>query len=103
MISMYKGLISSLFLTLFLGAFVHAGQKGLVDAARSQIGKTLIYDGSYQSMKYPNGDVSFERGVCTDVVIRALRASSHDIDLQKVVHLDMKSNFSLLFVMKSKT
>ena len=34
-----------------------------------------------------------EKGVCTDVVIRALRKGG-GIDLQKVVHEDMKSNFS---------
>ena len=38
-------------------------------------------------MDYPGGDV-FQRGVCTDVVIRALRAI--DIDLQKETHEDIK-------------
>ncbi len=33
------------------------------------------------------------KGVCTDVVIRAYRKLG--IDLQKEVHLDMKANFSL--------
>ena len=40
-------------------------------------------------MRYPNGDVPLESGVCTDVVIRALR-SSHNMDLQKLVHEDMQ-------------
>ncbi len=34
------------------------------------------------------------KGVCTDVVIRAYRTGL-DIDLQKEVHLDMRSNFKL--------
>ncbi len=41
-----------------------------VEAARSQIGRTLIYDPSYRSIDYPNGDVPADRGVCTDVIIQ---------------------------------
>lgn len=40
----------------------------------------------------PGGDVPMERGVCCDVVIRALRI--HGVDLQKLVHEDMKANFA---------
>ena len=65
----------------------------LVDAATAQVGKTLTYDPAYVSLKYPNGDVPIEKGVCSDVVIRAYRAQG--IDLQKLVHEDMKKNFSL--------
>ena len=61
-------------------------------AARQQIGVTTSYDPAYVSLKYPNGDIPKERGVCTDVVIRALRGL--DFDLQKLVHEDMKKNFS---------
>jgi len=50
------------------------------------------YDGRYFTMDYPNGDVPADRGVCTDVVIRAYRNLS--IDLQKEVHEDMKANFN---------
>ncbi len=64
----------------------------LVEAARKQIGVTTIYDGSYVALKYPGGDVPLERGVCTDVVIRAMREMG--VDLQKLVHIDMKKNFS---------
>jgi uncharacterized protein YijF (DUF1287 family) len=66
----------------------------LVSAARSQIGTTLLYDGSYRTLSYPNGDVSAERGVCSDVVIRALRVS-HSFDLQQQLHEDMSRHFSL--------
>ncbi|AWH89581.1 DUF1287 domain-containing protein [Limnobaculum parvum] len=49
---------------------------------------------TYASLPYPDGDgdVDIERGVCSDVVIRALHQQGGD--LQKLVHLDMKANFS---------
>ena len=65
----------------------------IITAAQSQIGKTIMYDPAYVKLTYPNGDIPIERGVCTDVVIRALRKSLK-FDLQKNVHIDMKSNFS---------
>ena len=65
----------------------------IVRAARSQIGKTTSYDPSYVGLSYPGGDVPLEKGVCTDVVIRALRGAVN-LDLQKLVHEDMKVEFS---------
>lgn len=62
-----------------------------VKDARSQIGQTLTYDPAYTRLSYPMGDVPIQKGVCTDVVIRALR--KQNIDLQKVIHEDMKRNF----------
>lgn len=59
----------------------------LVGAARGQVGVTVIYDGSYTRLPYPGGDVPRERGVCTDVIVRAYRALG--IDLQVLVHEDM--------------
>jgi uncharacterized protein YijF (DUF1287 family) len=64
-----------------------------VAAARRQIGQTLHYDPSYQHIGYPNGDVPRDRGVCTDVVIRALRRA-YAYDLQRRVHEDMRQNFA---------
>lgn len=52
----------------------------------------VVYDPSYFSIDYPNGDVPSGKGVCTDVVIRAYRKVG--IDLQQKVHEDMKANFS---------
>lgn len=66
--------------------------KAIVAAAREQIGVTTRYVADYVSLDYPNGDVPIETGVCTDVVIRALRKTGHD--LQKLVHEDMRENFS---------
>ena len=51
----------------------------LVDASRTQIGVTLSYDPSYVRLDYPGGDVPLERGVCTDVLIRAYRAIGVDL------------------------
>lgn len=64
----------------------------LIGAAESQIGRTVHYDGSYVRLAYPNGDVPIARGVCTDVIIRAYR-DAFEIDLQKLVHEDMKRAF----------
>jgi uncharacterized protein YijF (DUF1287 family) len=65
----------------------------LVEAARKQIGVTVTYDPAYVGLAYPNGDVRGDRGVCTDVLVRALR-NAHGLDLQKAVHEDMKAHFS---------
>jgi len=64
----------------------------LVNAARMQIGKTVRYDPRYQSIQYPNGDLPVDRGVCTDVVVRAFRAGL-GLDLQMLIHEDMKRDF----------
>ena len=79
--------------SLLLHAQENLQGPALVRAARSQIGITLRYDGSYKALKYPNGDVPIETGVCSDVVIRAFR-SGLKLDLQKLLHEDMKANFS---------
>lgn len=63
----------------------------IVKAAKAQIGKTRLYDPAYVSLSYPKGDVPLDRGVCSDVVIRALRGSGQD--LQQLVHEDMRQNF----------
>jgi uncharacterized protein YijF (DUF1287 family) len=72
-------------LILFLPGIAHA--ECLIDAARQQIGVTHIYDGSYARIPYPGGDVPLDRGVCTDVLIRAYRKCGSD--LQALVHEDM--------------
>lgn len=59
----------------------------LVTAARSQVGVTLYYNPAYEKLAYPGGDVPLERGVCTDVVVRAYRKLG--VDLQQLVHQDM--------------
>ena len=61
----------------------------IVQAARAQ--ESDVYDPSYQSIGYPGGDVAAGRGACTDVIVRAFRGAN--IDLQKLVHEDMKRDF----------
>jgi len=61
-------------------------------AARAQIGRTVQYDPAYVTLDYPGGDVPLDRGVCSDVAVRAFRALG--IDLQKELHEDMKQAWS---------
>jgi uncharacterized protein len=67
--------------------------EALVVAAREQVGVTLSYDPAYRRLSYPGGDVPLSTGVCTDVLIRALRRQG--LDLQEAVHRDMRANFNL--------
>lgn len=64
----------------------------LISAARQQIGVTLSYDPVYRQLAYPGGDVPLATGVCTDVLIRALRVQG--LDLQQAVHEDMRGHFA---------
>lgn len=81
-------------LILFHSVSLFAGVAGqdLVNAAKAQIGVTRYYDSRYHKLAYPGGDLPMDRGVCTDVVIRAYR--KFGIDLQVLVHQDMKSAWS---------
>lgn len=63
-----------------------------VEAAKERLTHTVRYDPAYVVLEYPGGDVPADTGVCTDEVIRAYRALG--IDLQKLVHEDMKGAFS---------
>lgn len=63
----------------------------LVNAAFERTKHFVLYNGAYRSIKYPNGDVPDNIGVCTDVVIRSYRTIG--VDLQKLVHEDMLENF----------
>jgi len=64
----------------------------LADSAFTLVKQKVQYDPAYVQIAYPNGDVPANKGVCTDVVIRAYRKLG--IDLQKEVHEDMKANFN---------
>jgi uncharacterized protein YijF (DUF1287 family) len=63
----------------------------LSDAALTLTQQNVTYDPTYFVIDYPNGDVPSNKGVCTDVVIRAYRQLS--IDLQKQVHEDIRAHF----------
>jgi len=96
--------MKSIYLFLFIFSFLTNESKAqlqtankpfankLSDAAIAIIDPNLIYDPSYFGIKYPNGDIPKNKGVCTDVIIRAYRKLG--VDLQKEVHEDMKSHFS---------
>ena len=71
---------------------IHIGDsiKTVINHAKWQATQQVTYDPAYVVLKYPNGDVPANKGVCTDVIIRAFRAIN--IDLQKLVHEDIKAN-----------
>ena len=85
-----------LFLSIFLFLLLPINQQSfslkLSNAALELTKDKVTYDPSYVKLKYPNGDVEKNKGVCTDVIIRAYRKLG--IDLQKEVHEDLKANFS---------
>ena len=63
----------------------------VLEGAYRQVGVTVHYDGAYRVIPFPGGDVPRERGVCTDVIVRAYRHAG--IDLQDLVHRDMAGAF----------
>lgn len=65
----------------------------LLAAAHAQVGETVAYDPAYVAIAYPGGDVPRDRGVCTDVIVRAYR-DAFGVDLQQLVHDDMRKNFA---------
>jgi uncharacterized protein YijF (DUF1287 family) len=75
--------------------YAHNSNEEVIDlatAANSLTKDEVTYDPTYFSIPYPMGDIPKDRGVCTDVVIRAYRKLG--IDLQELVHKDMVKNFS---------
>lgn len=70
---------------------VPAKAKAVVDAARERTRLGERYDPSYFTIGFPGGDVPNDRGVCSDVVVRAYRAIG--LDLQVLVHDDMSRAF----------
>lgn len=80
-----------LFALLFF-QFSFSQENKLSLAALELTKEKVVYDPSYFSISYPNGEIPKGKGVCTDVIIRAYRKIG--VDLQKEVHEDMKTNFS---------
>jgi uncharacterized protein len=83
---------SVVLLSLLFATAAAAGNADIAIAAQAQINVTVRYDPAYRKLAYPDGDVPKERGVCTDVVVRALRVA-RAMDLQKLVHEDIKANW----------
>jgi uncharacterized protein YijF (DUF1287 family) len=65
-------------------------QELVANHAGKQTTLNTIYDGSWVNIGYPGGDPGYQQGVCTDVIVRALRCI--DIDLQELIHNDLKAN-----------
>ena len=82
-------------IVFFLSNYVVVGQtsfsKRLSDAALELTRQKVTYDPAYFKIDYPSGDIPANKGVCTDVIIRAYRKLG--IDLQKEVHEDIIANF----------
>ncbi|PID45214.1 MAG: DUF1287 domain-containing protein [Proteobacteria bacterium] len=81
-------LLSGLFNTASANPYL---AQALVAAADERTRHSVTYDGSYQKIGFPWGDVADNIGVCSDVVIRAYRKLG--IDLQHLVNHDMTRNF----------
>ena len=83
-------------LALLAAPSVHAGAEPgklalVLQGAHEQVGVTRFYDGSYRRIAFPGGDVPRERGVCSDVVVRAFRNAG--VDLQLLINQDMTKSF----------
>ena len=59
----------------------------LLIGAKKTVLNADAYTEGYISMKFPMGDVPREIGVCTDVIVRAVRNAG--VDLQKALHDDI--------------
>ena len=79
----FKTFIISFFLCFNLIAQQLFDPIKISDAAIELTNKSVIYNGDYYSIPYPNGDIPDGIGVCTDVIIRTFRAVG--LDLQKEV------------------
>jgi uncharacterized protein len=88
-----KYLIALFTFALFSSAVEKDFYRKLSDAAIALTKDRVEYDPKYFAIAYPDGDVPANKGVCTDVVIRAYRKLG--IDLQKEVHEDMKKHFGI--------
>jgi len=64
----------------------------VVAGAHRQVREAATYTTGYVVIPYPGGDLPRDQGVCTDVIVRALRHAGYD--LQKLIHEDMVAAFS---------
>ena len=55
----------------------------LAEAAEERTHFDITYDGRYEQISYPMGDVDSKIGVCTDVVIRSYRKLGIDLQVIK--------------------
>ena len=91
-----KRLILIILFGVFYPFYLYAQTDAGLELSKAAIERTthfVIYDGGWKKLDYPGGDVPDSIGVCTDLVIRSYR-DAFDVDLQKDIHEDMKSNFN---------
>jgi uncharacterized protein len=83
--------LAALALTAMGGQSSHAltNARKIVERARAEVTNGVRYDASYRSIRFPGGDVPAGVGACTDLVVRALRAAGHD--LQVLIREDKKA------------
>ena len=86
-----KFIIVLIFLTVSTSYSQVNFYRALSDSAIELTHQHVMYDPGYFAIGYPNGDIPGDKGVCTDVIIRAYRKLG--IDLQKEVHEDMQAHF----------
>ena len=61
-----------------------------IASARTQVGVTLTYNPEYVKLTFPMGDLNISKGVCTDVIVRAMRGVN--VDLQEKIYKHKKSH-----------
>jgi uncharacterized protein YijF (DUF1287 family) len=85
-------LFSNLLSTLIFAAQPTASTipQKLVSSCRDQLNWRTTYDPTYTKLKFPNGDVPKDKGVCTDVLVRAFRSAGYD--LQSLIHKHKSAN-----------
>ncbi len=66
------------------------GTKLAINAMKLSVEPTLL-DPTYRLIEYPLGDVPLHKGTSADLIIRAYRHLG--VDLQELVHEDIKQNF----------
>jgi uncharacterized protein YijF (DUF1287 family) len=76
---------------LAMGLFLTScSNYAVMTSAKNQIGQTVSYNPEYRYISYPMGDIEMTKGVCTDVIVRALRDVG--MDLQQDIYEDKKEN-----------
>ncbi|ARA23039.1 DUF1287 domain-containing protein [Proteus mirabilis] len=85
--------ISLIILPISVSQAITPTQNKQLVAYATDLPRAVIYDPAYRKINYPNGDVPAHYGVCSDVIIRSYRGIG--IDLQKLLHEDIKANFAL--------
>lgn len=87
------GLAAAVCAVITIAGDAAAGERigqAIVEGARAEAARGTPYVEQYIKLAYPGGDVPPDTGVCTDLVIRALRHAG--IDLQRRVHEDRSAH-----------